>query len=84
MKILIIEDDKSLSTAINDYLKTEGHICEIAQNFHQAIYKTADNRYDCIILDIGLPDGNGLNIINELKANKVIGWDIDSLCKEFS
>jgi DNA-binding response OmpR family regulator len=48
----------------------EGHICEIAQNYRQAIIKAADNIYDCIILDIGLPDGNGLDIIRELKANK--------------
>jgi DNA-binding response OmpR family regulator len=48
----------------------EGHICEVAQNYRQAINKSADNTYDCIILDIGLPDGNGLDIIRELKANK--------------
>lgn len=70
MKLLIIEDDRSLCTAINDYLKMEGHICEVAQNYRQAISKAADNTYDCIILDIGLPDGNGLDIIRELKANK--------------
>jgi DNA-binding response OmpR family regulator len=71
VKILIIEDDRSLSLSINDYLKMEGHICEVALNFNQGIAKTADNRYDCIILDIGLPDGNGLNIIKELKDNKI-------------
>jgi DNA-binding response OmpR family regulator len=71
VKILIIEDDKSLCTAIKDYLKMESHICEIALNYNQAGYKTADSRYDCIILDIGLPDGNGLDIIKELKAKKV-------------
>jgi DNA-binding response OmpR family regulator len=70
VKLLIIEDDRSLCTAINDYLKMEGHICEVAQNYRQAINKAADNMYDCIILDIGLPDGNGLDIIRELKANK--------------
>ena len=70
MKILIVEDDRSLNAAINDYLKLEGHICETAINYRQAINKTADNLYDCIILDIGLPDGNGLDIIKELKANK--------------
>jgi DNA-binding response OmpR family regulator len=48
----------------------EGHVCEIAQNYHQALNKAADNIYDCIILDIGLPDGSGLDIIRELKANK--------------
>ena len=71
MKILIIEDDKSLLLSINDYLRMEGHICEVAENFNKGLIKAADNRYDCIILDIGLPDGNGLNIIRELKANKV-------------
>ena len=71
MKILIVEDDRSLCNSINDYLRMEGHICEMAQDYSQGILKTADNRYDCIILDIGLPDGNGLNIIRELKANKM-------------
>lgn len=70
MKLLIVEDDRSLSAAINDYMKMEGHICEIALNYRQAINKAADNIYDCIILDIGLPDGSGLDIIRELKANK--------------
>jgi DNA-binding response OmpR family regulator len=71
VKILIIEDDKALCNSINDYLRMEGHICEMAQDYSQGILKSADNRYDCIILDIGLPDGNGLNIIEELKANKI-------------
>jgi DNA-binding response OmpR family regulator len=70
VKLLIVEDDRSLCTAIHDYLKMEGHVCEIAQNYHQALNKAADNIYDCIILDIGLPDGSGLDIIRELKANK--------------
>ena len=70
MRILIIEDDFSLRMAINDYLKMEGHICEVAQNLNIARSKTEDNRYDCIILDIGLPDGNGLDIIEELKKIK--------------
>jgi DNA-binding response OmpR family regulator len=70
VKLLIVEDDRSLCAAINDYLKMEGHVVEIAQNYRQAINKAADNIYDCIILDIGLPDGSGLDIIRELKANK--------------
>jgi DNA-binding response OmpR family regulator len=71
MKVLIVEDDSALCKSIDDYLKMEGHLCEVAQNFKQALNKAADNRYDCIILDIGLPDGNGLDIIRELKANKL-------------
>jgi DNA-binding response OmpR family regulator len=70
MKLLIVEDEKSLSKSIGDYLKMEGHVCEFAQNFKEANLKTADNSYNCIILDIGLPDGNGLDIIKEMKKNR--------------
>ncbi len=70
MKLLIIEDEKPLSRSISEYLRTEGYLCEEAPNFKEAIKKTADNNYDCIILDIGLPDGNGIDIIHEMKANK--------------
>jgi DNA-binding response OmpR family regulator len=70
MKLLIVEDERSLSRSICQYLKMEGHICEEAFNYRGALQKTADNDYNCIILDIGLPDGNGLDIIRELKSNK--------------
>lgn len=70
MKLLIVEDEKPLSRSICEYLRMEGHICEEAQNYKEAVLKTADNSYDCLILDIGLPDGSGLDIIREMKANK--------------
>jgi len=70
MKLLIVEDERSLSRAICEYLKVEGHICEEAHNYHEAIKKTADNTYNCLVLDLGLPDGSGLDIIRELKKNK--------------
>jgi len=70
MKLLIVEDEKSLSRSICEYLKSEGYICEEALNFREALKKVADNSYNCIVLDIGLPDGNGLDIIREMKANK--------------
>jgi DNA-binding response OmpR family regulator len=50
-----------------------GYICEVAQTLHQAINKAEDNTYDCVILDIGLPDGSGLDIIREMKSNKLAG-----------
>lgn len=71
MKVLIVEDEKPLSDSISNYLKQEGYICEIALNFDQADRKIAGNSYDCIVLDIGLPDGNGLNLIKTLKENKM-------------
>lgn len=70
MKILIIEDEKELSKSMAMYLKAENHVCEIAPDLSTAMEKTESFDYDCILLDISLPDGNGLNVLKELKANK--------------
>lgn len=70
MKILIIEDEKELSKSIVTYLKQENYLCEIASDFKTAMDKTESFDYDCILLDISLPDGNGLTVLKELKANK--------------
>ncbi|HQV54231.1 MAG: response regulator transcription factor [Chitinophagaceae bacterium] len=70
MKLLLIEDEKKLSESIVAYLKSENYVCEIAADFKTAIDKTESFNYDCILLDISLPDGNGLNVLKELKRNK--------------
>ncbi|MGV8963606.1 MAG: response regulator transcription factor [Candidatus Saccharimonadaceae bacterium] len=70
MKILIVEDELKLSENIALYLKQENYICEIALDFRTAMNKIGGFDYDCILLDITLPDGNGLNILKELKKNK--------------
>ena len=70
MKILIIEDEKELSESIATYLKGENYICEIAADFNKAIEKTELYDYDCILLDITLPGGNGLEILRELKCQQ--------------
>ena len=70
MKILIIEDEKELSDSILSYLKSEDYICEVASTFNKALEKTELYDYDCILLDITLPGGSGLEILKELKANK--------------
>ena len=67
MKLLIIEDEKALCDSIKDYLGQEGHICESALDFEQAHEKINIYQYDCVIVDITLPGGSGLNIIKELK-----------------
>lgn len=69
MKILIIEDEIALSKSIVTYLKQENYLCEIATNFNTAIEKVDSYDYDCILLDISLPDGNGLSILKILKEN---------------
>ncbi len=69
MKVLIIEDEKELSKSICEYLSGEQFITENAFDFHSALEKISLYDYECIVLDIGLPGGNGLNILKELKAN---------------
>lgn len=69
MKLLVVEDEKELSKSIAAYLKQENYLCEIAPDFKTALDKTESFDYDCILLDISLPDGNGLNVLKELKAN---------------
>lgn len=67
MKILIIEDEKELAKSIEEYLSEESYLCEVAVNFKEAINKIDVFNYDCILLDITLPDGNGLKILEKLK-----------------
>ncbi len=67
MKVLVIEDNKELAQNISDYLLKEGCICELSVNYQEAIDKLSVFYYDCIVLDIMLPDGNGLNILRFIK-----------------
>lgn len=67
MKILIIEDEESLRESIVSYLKEEGNICEVATTYWNAIEKINLYSYDCILLDLTLPGGDGLNILSEIK-----------------
>ncbi len=70
MKILIIEDEKELSNSIQEYLSEEQYLCELASTFTEAMNKIDLYNYDCILLDITLPDGNGLKILEELTKEK--------------
>jgi DNA-binding response OmpR family regulator len=70
MKILLIEDEKALAASIASYLKKENSIVETAYTFEEAISKAGINVYDCILVDLMLPDGNGLDIIRELKQGR--------------
>jgi DNA-binding response OmpR family regulator len=70
VKILIIEDEKELSKSILSYLESQHYMCETAESCDAALNKTDYYDYDCIILDITLPDGSGLEILRELQRNK--------------
>lgn len=69
MKILIIEDEKELSKSICQYLSGEQFFTETAFDFNSALEKISLYDYACIILDITLPNGSGLDILKELKKN---------------
>lgn len=69
MKILVIEDEPALRKSIVTYLEAENYLCETASDFRTAMDKAESFDYDCILLDITLPGGSGLNILRELKAN---------------
>jgi DNA-binding response OmpR family regulator len=69
MKLLIIDDEPDLVSSMTAYLRQENYTCESAANFKEAIAKTERWDYDCIILDITLPDGSGLQLLKELKKN---------------
>ena len=74
MKILIIEDEKELGESIDTFLSGEQYACEKAEDFKTALDKIQQHDYTCIILDINLPDGNGLSLLEELKKkNKADG-----------
>lgn len=68
MKILVVEDEQSLSDSIKTYLSKEGYICEVAGNYNSSHFKINLYQYDCVIVDINLPDGSGLDLIKELKG----------------
>ena len=67
MKILIVEDEKELSKSMVTYLQRESYTCDVAYNFKVGMEKMESFDYDCILLDISLPDGNGLQILKALK-----------------
>lgn len=70
MNILIVEDESELCKSIVAYLTSANYLCDVAVNYKTAIDKVETHDYDCILLDISLPDGNGLNVLKELKENR--------------
>jgi len=71
MKILIIEDEIELLIAISNYLTKENFICELAEKFSKAYEKITIYEYDIILLDITLPDGNGLDLLKTIKKHNL-------------
>lgn len=71
MRILIIEDEFDLLIAMANYLGKENYICELAESFRKASAKLSTFEYDIILLDISLPDGNGLDLLKSIRKFQV-------------
>ena len=67
MKILIVEDERELMNGISEYLSEEKYQCEFATTFDQAMDKVQAHHYDCVLLDLMLPGGDGMEILDVLK-----------------
>ena len=70
MKILIIEDERNLSDSIVAYLSSEKYLCEQAFTYDDAKMKVNMYEYDCVLLDLMLPGGNGLDILRDIRKQR--------------
>lgn len=68
MKLLIVEDQTELLIDIATFLQTQGYQCDTASSFHLGEDKIALYEYEVVVLDIGLPGGNGLDLLKQLKS----------------
>ncbi|HEY0608209.1 MAG TPA: response regulator transcription factor, partial [Chitinophaga sp.] len=71
MKVLVVEDSKEIASSVHDFLAREGYICELAYSFDEGQEKLLLFSYDCILLDIMLPDGNGLALLKFIRSQKI-------------
>ncbi|WP_310397329.1 response regulator transcription factor [Hymenobacter sp.] len=69
MKILIVEDEPALLNSLASYLRQDGYVVETAADYARAHEKIKLYQYDCVLLDLTLPDGNGLDLLRALKAD---------------
>jgi two-component system OmpR family response regulator len=67
MKILIVEDSPELALEVKEYLSSNGYICKISKNCEEALEEVNSNDYDIMLLDLGLPDGSGFDILKSIR-----------------
>ncbi|MCE9677633.1 response regulator transcription factor [Shewanella sp. AS1] len=68
MKLLLVEDNTLLVEELEKQLKQAGYVTDITDKANEADYLIKETNYDCIILDIGLPDGNGLTLLEKWRT----------------
>src|SRR3989304_4923020 len=67
MKLLIVEDDQTLALNLKQVLQRDGFAVDLAQTKETGLDAVAINEYDCLVLDINLPDGNGFDLLETLR-----------------
>lgn len=67
MKVLIVEDEQELLDLMLRYMKREGYVCEYATTFREGYKKINNHEYDCAVVDLNLPGGDGLKLIEILR-----------------
>lgn len=70
MKLLIIEDEAELRNIILKYLQKEGYVCEVACDFNEAFKKINNYEYDCVLVDLNLPKGDGMSLVKMLREDE--------------
>jgi DNA-binding response OmpR family regulator len=70
MKLLVVEDEPALLSSIQEYFTHEDFLCEGVATYSESLRKIEDFDYDCIILDVNLPDGNGFSLLKHLRNEK--------------
>ena len=70
MNVLIVEDEQDLADSISGYLREQQFFCEVATTQNQAVDRCIDKNYEVVILDLNLPDGNGLEFLDWLMKDQ--------------
>lgn len=70
MRLLLVEDDELLAQGLIASLKKEGYAIELASTQRQAISFVESGEFELVVLDLGLPDGDGLAVLKALKKTK--------------
>lgn len=70
MNLLIVEDNKELAIELKEFLSSTGYICKISSTCGDALDEVNSNEYDIILLDLGLPDGSGFDVLKSIRKNQ--------------
>lgn len=70
MNVLIVEDTKELAVELIDYLDKSGYVCKWVATCEEALEEVSVNQYDALLLDLGLPDGSGFDVLKSVRKAK--------------